>query len=65
MLYEIETGALDGKGYGYQIHYYNDDFSYAGCSAPVYGFANNEEAYEAGEKSMDEAKRFDQSLQHL
>jgi len=65
MLYEIETGALDGKGYGYQIHYYKDDFSYAGCSAPVYGFADHEEAREAGERSMDEAKRSDESWQHL
>lgn len=55
---EIEVGALGSKGWGYVIHVYEGDFEtgleYDGCTDPVYGFENDDEAYEAGLKRLDQ-----------
>lgn len=56
---DIELGMkADGSSYGYQIHYYDylaKDPSnvYQGADDPVFGFKDDDAAFEAAQKSLN------------
>ena len=58
MLYEIETGQrIGGESFGYQVHYYSDEWEFLGSDDPVYGFKSLDAAYKAGRRKMAEEKK--------
>lgn len=62
MLYEIEVGKVQDGTCAYQIHYYDDTMKYLATSYERSGYASFDEAYDAGEEEMMEAKKHDKTL---